>query len=224
MSQILSETLHSLESLKSINNVFTSCLQSFNRGRAHKDQQIQHHSQLPTLHWTASTSKFSQPFGEWGHNLLRNVVIQSWMWSFKAESQQLWVCLLKPSMCDRLDWGEGYTSCVGGFTSIEMRLIFGKTRSNLKYILDSLFYLAGSQAPYIHVILSYIVSITIYINQPLVRVLLHIINPQLVWYHLHRFVLCNDLIEFPVRMFSFKSEYISPYSISTLPLNWTILW
>ena len=35
-----------------------------------------------------------------------------------------------------------------------------KTSSNLKYLLDSLFYLAGSRAPYIHVILSYVVSIT----------------------------------------------------------------
>ena len=31
--------------------------------------------------------------------------------------------LLKLSMCDRLDQGEGYTSCVGGFTSREIRLI-----------------------------------------------------------------------------------------------------
>ena len=30
--------------------------------------------------------------------------------------------LLKPSMCDRLDQGEGYTSCIRGFTSIEIRL------------------------------------------------------------------------------------------------------
>ena len=59
-------------------------------------------------------------------------------------------------------------------------MTFGKTRSNPKYLSDSLFYLGGSHAPYIHVILSYIVSITIYINQPLVRILLHIINPQLV--------------------------------------------
>ena len=29
-------------------------------------------------------------------------------------------------------------------------MIFGKTRSNLMYFLDSLFYLSGSQAPYIH--------------------------------------------------------------------------
>ena len=36
-----------------------------------------------------------------------------------------------------------------------MRLVsFDKTRSDLKYLLDSLIYLAGSQAPYIHVILS----------------------------------------------------------------------
>ena len=35
-------------------------------------------------------------------------------------------------------------------------MILGKTRSNLKYLLDSLFYLAGSQAPYIHIILSYV--------------------------------------------------------------------
>ena len=59
-------------------------------------------------------------------------------------------------------------------------MIFGKTRSDAKYLLDSLFYLAGSQAPYVHVILSYIVSITLCINQPLLRILLHIINPQLV--------------------------------------------
>ena len=32
-------------------------------------------------------------------------------------------------------------------------MIFVKTRSDPKYLLDSLFYLAGSQAPYIHVIL-----------------------------------------------------------------------
>ena len=122
-----------------------------------------------------------------------------------------------------LDWGEGYSSYVRGFTRIEMRLwSLYETRSNLKYLLDSLFYLAESQAPYIHVILSYVVSITWYINQPLVRLLLCIINPQSVWYHLHRFVLCNDPIQFLVGIFSFKSEYISPYSISTLPLNWTI--
>ena len=51
--------------------------------------------------------------------------------------------------------------------------IFVKTRSDLKYLLDSLFYLAD-------VILSYVVSITLYINQPLVRILLWINNPQLV--------------------------------------------
>ena len=45
-------------------------------------------------------------------------------------------------------------------TVIEMRLYLYKTRSDLKYLLDSLIYLAGSQAPYIHVILSYVVSIT----------------------------------------------------------------
>ena len=39
-------------------------------------------------------------------------------------------------------------------------VIFGKTRSNPKYLLDSLFYLAWRQAPYIHVILSYVMSIT----------------------------------------------------------------
>ena len=30
--------------------------------------------------------------------------------------------LLKPSMCSRLDQGEGYIGCGGGFTNIEMRL------------------------------------------------------------------------------------------------------
>ena len=55
---------------------------------------------------------------------------------------------------------------------------FGKTRSNPKYLLDSLIYLAGSQTPYIHVILSYVVSITLYITQPLVRILLWFINPS----------------------------------------------
>ena len=45
-------------------------------------------------------------------------------------------------------------------TVIEMRLYLYKTRSDPKYLLDSLFYLAGSRTPYIHVILSYIVSIT----------------------------------------------------------------
>ena len=55
-------------------------------------------------------------------------------------------------------------------------MIFIKTRSDPKYLLDSLIYLAGSQAPYIHVILPYIVSITQYITQPLVRMLLQIIN------------------------------------------------
>ena len=39
-------------------------------------------------------------------------------------------------------------------------MIVDKTRSNLKYLLDSLLYLAGRQAPYIHIILSYVVSIT----------------------------------------------------------------
>ena len=39
-------------------------------------------------------------------------------------------------------------------------MILYKTRSDPKYLLDSLFYLAGSQVPYIHVILSYVVSIT----------------------------------------------------------------
>ena len=53
-------------------------------------------------------------------------------------------------------------------TVIEIRLYLCKTRSDLKYLLDSLFYLAGSQVPYIHVILSYVVSITRYIIQPLV--------------------------------------------------------
>ena len=95
-------------------------------------------------------------------------------------------------------------------------MILCKTRSDLKYLLDSLFYLAQSQAPYIHVMLSYVVSITWYIIQPLVRLLLHITNPQLVWYHLHRYKLCNDLIQFLAVMFSFKSEYISPYSVSTV--------
>ena len=38
---------------------------------------------------------------------------------------------------------------------MEMRVVsFDKTRSDLKYHLDSLIYLAGSQAPYIHAILS----------------------------------------------------------------------
>ena len=59
-------------------------------------------------------------------------------------------------------------------------VILSKTRSDPKYLPDSLFYLAESRALYIHATLSYIVSITIYINQPLVRLLLCIINPQLV--------------------------------------------
>ena len=47
------------------------------------------------------------------------------------------------------------------------------------YLLDnSLIYLAGSWAPFIHIILSYVVSITWYITQPLVRMLLQIINPS----------------------------------------------
>ena len=53
-------------------------------------------------------------------------------------------------------------------TVIEMRLYLCKTRSDPKYLLDSLYYMAGSRAPYIHVILSYVVSITWYITQPLV--------------------------------------------------------
>ena len=61
--------------------------------------------------------------------------------------------------------------------------------------------MAESQAPYIHVILSYVVSVTMYINQPLVRILL-----------------CNDPIQFLVGMFGFKSEYISPYSVPTVDL------
>ena len=44
-------------------------------------------------------------------------------------------------------------------TVIEMTLYLCKTRSDMKYLLDSLIYLAGSHAPYIHVILS-LVSIT----------------------------------------------------------------
>ena len=39
-------------------------------------------------------------------------------------------------------------------------MIFGKTRSDLKYLLDSLIYLAGRQVPYIHVILSYVKNTT----------------------------------------------------------------
>ena len=38
---------------------------------------------------------------------------------------------------------------------------------------------------------------------------------QSAWYHLHRYELCNDLIQLLVRMFSFKLEYISHDSIST---------
>ena len=72
-------------------------------------------------------------------------------------------------------------------------------------------------------ILSYVVSITWYIIQPLVRLLLCITSPQLVWYYLHRFVLCNNPIQFLLRMFSLQSEYISPYSVSTLPLNRTTI-
>ena len=30
--------------------------------------------------------------------------------------------LLKPSICSKLDQGEGYIGCVRGFTNIEMRL------------------------------------------------------------------------------------------------------
>ena len=97
-----------------------------------------------------------------------------------------------------------------------MRLYLCKTRSDPKYLLDSLIYLAGSRAPYIHVILSYVVSITWYIIQPLVRLLLCITNPQLVWYHLHRFELRNDMLQFLIGMFGLLSEYISPYSISTI--------
>ena len=62
-----------------------------------------------------------------------------------------------------------------------------------------------------------------YINQPLVRLLLCITNPQLVWYHLHRYELRNDPIQFLIGMFGLLSEYISPYSISTLPLNQTTI-
>ena len=45
-------------------------------------------------------------------------------------------------------------------TVIEMRLYLCKTRSDPKYLLDSLILLAGSRTPYIHVILSYVVSVT----------------------------------------------------------------
>ena len=45
-------------------------------------------------------------------------------------------------------------------TVIEMRLYLCETRSDPKYLLDSLSLLAGSRAPYIHVIPSYVVSIT----------------------------------------------------------------
>ena len=88
------------------------------------------------------------------------------MWAFPHLQDLHILILIKPSMC-RLDWGEGYTS---------IEIIFSKTRSDLKYLLDSLYYLAGSWAPYIHVILPYVVPITWYINQPLVRILLRIIN------------------------------------------------
>ena len=37
----------------------------------------------------------------------------------KCRAHNLW----KPSMC-KLDWGEGYSSYVGGFTTIEIRLWF----------------------------------------------------------------------------------------------------
>ena len=96
-----------------------------------------------------------------------------------------------------------------------MTVIFGKTRSNPKYLLDFLILFGWESSSLYTCDTIYVVSITWYINQPLVRLLLHIINPQLVWYHLHRFILCNDPIPFLVRMFSFKLEYISPYSVST---------
>ena len=110
-------------------------------------------------------------------------------------------------------------------TVIEMRLYLCKTRPDPKYFLDSLYNWLGVelQGPYIHVILFYIVSIKWYIIQPLVRLLLHITNLQLVWYHLHRYELCNDPIQFLLGMFGLQSEYISPYSISTLPLNQTMI-
>ena len=57
-------------------------------------------------------------------------------WSDKCGAHNL----LKPSMYDRLDQGEGYTSCVGGFTSIEMRLV-SLIRPDL--IQDSLFIWLG---------------------------------------------------------------------------------
>ena len=71
-------------------------------------------------------------------------------------------------MCRRLDQGEGYISCVGGFTSINVRLVsFGKTRSKLKYLLVFL-NIFGWEISSLYTcntaILSYVVSITSYIS------------------------------------------------------------
>ena len=65
-------------------------------------------------------------------------------------------------------------------TAIEMRLYLGQDQIWSEVSSGFLIVSAGSWAPYIHVILSYVVSITWYITQPLVRLLLRITNPQLV--------------------------------------------
>ena len=70
--------------------------------------------------------------------------------------------LLKPSMCRTRPRWMIYGLCWRICQYRDNTGIFGKTRSDLKYLLDSLYYLAGSWAPYIHVILYYVMSITWY--------------------------------------------------------------
>ena len=134
------------------------------------------------------------------------------------------VILLKPSMCGtRLRW-RIYWLCQKIYQYRDETGIFVKTRSDLKYLLDSLYYLAWSQAPYIHVILSYIVSITWYITQPLVRMLLWIINLSVsmisfaqVWTVQWSDTIPCQNVQFQVRI------HLTWFCFNT-PLNWTIPW
>ena len=90
---------------------------------------------------------------------------------------------------------------------------------------NSLYYLAGSRAPYIHIILSYIVSITWYITQPLVSyAAVDYQSYQSAWYHLHR--LYCAMIQYNSKLECLISSWnnISWYSVSTLPLNRMYLW
>ena len=113
---------------------------------------------------------------------------------------KIWLSqVLKPRLWLRLDQGEDLS--MSWISSREKMLVLGRpdlTQVSLDY---SSIIMAGSLAPYIHVILAYVVSITI--TQPLVRwwccgLPIH----QSSWYHLRQLLLRNDPIQFLVGMFS----------------------